>query len=162
MTHYVALRDVTENDLPVFFEQQADPDANRMAAFPARDHDAFTAHWAKSLGDKSVIIKTVIFDGHVAGNIVSWIQSGERDIGYWIGKADWGKGIASAALSQFLTHVTARPLYAHVAKHNIASLRVLHKCGFTISGEAKFPGADGQQGEEFILTLAAQDRSDAQ
>jgi RimJ/RimL family protein N-acetyltransferase len=51
--------------------------------------------------------------------------------------------------------VRARPLHAHVAKHNAASIRVLRKCGFAISGEARLSGADGGQGEEFILTLGA-------
>jgi hypothetical protein len=36
----MALRDVTEDDLPIFFEHQQDPDANRMAAFPAREREA--------------------------------------------------------------------------------------------------------------------------
>ena len=63
MTNDVLLRDVTESDLPIFFEQQLDPDANEMAAFPARDRDAFMAHWAKIMADDSVILKTILFDG---------------------------------------------------------------------------------------------------
>ncbi len=39
------LRDVTEDDLPILFEHQREPDANRMAAWPARSHGAFMAHW---------------------------------------------------------------------------------------------------------------------
>ena len=45
------------------------------------------------------------------------------------------------------------PLYARVAKHNIASIRVLRKCGFTISGEDGFLKTDGEGDEEFILVL---------
>jgi RimJ/RimL family protein N-acetyltransferase len=153
LTSGVLLRDVTESDLPIFFEQQLDPAANQMAAFPARARDAFMAHWTKILGDETVVTKTILFDGHVAGNVVSWQQSGEREVGYWIGKEYWGKGIATQALAVFLSHVTARPLYAHVAKHNIASIRVLEKCGFTISGE----GARGEEVEEFILILKAKE-----
>ena len=48
-------------------------------------------------------------------------------------------------------------MYARVAKHNIASIRVLQKCGFTISGDDKFTGADGIESEEFILTIGAND-----
>lgn len=44
MTNDVLLRDVTESDLPIFFEQQLDPDATAMAAFPSRDREAFMAH----------------------------------------------------------------------------------------------------------------------
>lgn len=125
-----------------------------MAAFPARDKEAFMAHWAKILSDDSVIIKTVLFDGVVAGNIGSWEQSGRRKVGYWIGKEFWGKGVAGKALFEFLGHVKARPLHAHVAKHNVASIRVLEKCGFTIASEEKDTSeAGGEVVEEFIFML---------
>jgi len=154
MTSDVQLRDVIESDLPIFFEQQLDPDATEMAAFPARDREAFMAHWAKIMANDSVILKSILCDSQVAGNIVSFIQSGEREVGYWIGKEYWGKGIATRALAAFLDHVTERPLYAHVAKHNIGSRRVLEKCRFTIVGEDKgFPDARGEEVEEFILKL---------
>jgi len=39
----VHLRDVEDDDLEVFFEQQRDPEAIRRAAFPARERDAFMA-----------------------------------------------------------------------------------------------------------------------
>ncbi len=146
MTNDVLLRDVIESDLPIFFEQQHDPVANQMAAFPARDREAFMAHWTKILADETNILKTILFDGQVAGNIVSWQQSGEREVGYLLGREYWGKGIATRALAAFLEHVKTRPLYAHVVKHNIASLRVLEKCGFTITGV---------EVEEFILILRA-------
>lgn len=151
----VTLREVIEGDLPVFFQHQADPDANRMAAFPARDKEAFDAHWAKTLANKTAIIKTILWDGNVAGNIGSWAQAGERKIGYWIGKEYWGKGIASAALSQYLEHDPVRPLKAHVVKSNVASIRVLQKCGFIVSGEEKFQDPDGFEGEELIMILRA-------
>jgi RimJ/RimL family protein N-acetyltransferase len=153
-TRRVLLRDVTEADLPTFFEHQRDPDANEMAAFPPRDWNAFMAHWATILDDETVTKKTILFHGQVAGNVVSFERSGRREVGYWIGKEYWGKGVASQALSQLLSQTTARPLHAHVAKQNIASLRVLQKCGFRISGEAAAvsdPGGD--QVEEFLLVL---------
>ena len=150
----VHLRAVMEDDLPIFFEDQLDPDAIQMAAFPARDRNAFMAHWAKILGDDTIAKKTILFDGLVAGNIVSFEHSGKQEVGYWLGKEYWGKGLATRALAEFLDHVTTRPLYAHVAKHNIASIRVLEKCGFTISGEDKeFSSADGQVVEGYILML---------
>ena len=156
MTNDILLRDVTDGDLTIFFEHQLDPDANRMAAFPARDRDAFTAHWTKILGDETVTLKTIVFDGHVAGNMVSFEQLGEPQVGYWIGKEYWGKGIATQALSEFLGYVKARPLYARVAKHNVASIRVLEKCGFTICGEDKGDSnAGGTEVEEYILKLSA-------
>lgn len=131
----VVLREVTEADLPIFFEHQRDPEANQMAAFAARDRDAFMAHWTKLLGDDSLVKRAVVVDGQVAGNIGSWEQDARAEIGYWFGREFWGKGIATRALSAFLREVTTRPLYAWVAIHNVASIRVLEKCGFTTSDE---------------------------
>ena len=155
MATEITLRDVQQDDLPIFFANQLDPDANHMAAFPSRTHDEFMAHWAKVLAETSNIVKTIIFRGAVAGNIGSWRVADERYVGYWLGKEFWGKGIASAALAQFLGLVRERPLHARVVKHNVASIRVLHKCGSTIFGEDSFRGPDGELEVEFIMLLAA-------
>lgn len=131
-TQNLRLRNVSEDDLSVFFEHQRDPEANRMAAFPARSWDAFSAHWYKILSDETVMVRTILVGEQVAGNVLSWEQDGKRLVGYWIGKKHWSKGIASQSLSKYLHVVTNRPLYAYVAQHNVASIRVLEKCGFAI------------------------------
>jgi RimJ/RimL family protein N-acetyltransferase len=149
----VRLREVTQVDLPIFFDHQRDPVANRMAAFPARDCQAFTEHWTtKVLGDDTVTKRTILLDEQVVGNIVSFEMSGETLVGYWIGRDNWGKGIASRALSLFLADVDTRPLHARVAKHNVASIRVLEKCGFLIVGEDTIMES-GDPIEELILRL---------
>lgn len=151
-TAEVRLRHVREDDLEIFFEHQEDPDANRMANFDARERDAFMGHWAKIMRDESVVVRTVEFEGGVAGNIVSWEHNGERDVGYWIGREYWGRGIATAALSAFLAEVDTRPLHAHVATHNVGSIRVLEKCGFEpTGGPMPVPGVEGV--EELLLKL---------
>jgi RimJ/RimL family protein N-acetyltransferase len=131
----VLLRDVEESDLPFFFEHQLDPEATHMAGFPARDRESFMAHWNRILRDESVVKKTVLFEGEVAGNIVSFMNSGEREVGYWIGREFWGRGVATRALAGFLRLEARRPLYAGVARHNVASIKVLENCGFRVSGE---------------------------
>ena len=143
-----------ETDLPVFFEHQQDPEANQMAAFPARDWNSFSSHWARILADTAIAKKTILFEGNVAGNIVIFEQSGLPQVGYWIGKDYWGKGVATKALSDFLGHVKVRPLYAHVAQHNAASIRVLEKSGFAVSGrDRSFANTGGEEIEEVILKL---------
>ncbi|MBX3054954.1 MAG: GNAT family N-acetyltransferase [Anaerolineae bacterium] len=135
MINSVLLRDVLEADLPIFYEQQLEPEATQMAAFPARERAEFMAHWQNNvLGNKRGLKKTILFDGQVAGNIVSFEQFGEREVGYWLGKEFWGKGIASRSVAEFVQLERTRPLYAHVARHNIASRRVLEKCGFVEAG----------------------------
>ena len=146
----VTLREVIQEDLPIFFEHQLDAEATRMAAFPSRDRDAFMAHWAKIMSNETGILNTILADDAVAGNIVYWEAAEEPNIGYWLGKTHWGKGIASAALPQFLAKIEARPVYAHVAKHNFASIRVLQKCGFQFTRENV---CDGNDGEELVMEL---------
>jgi RimJ/RimL family protein N-acetyltransferase len=156
MPDNIQLRDVIETDLPTFYEQQLDPEATEMADFPARTRDAFMAHWTKIMADPSVQVQTILFNGEVAGNIVCFEQLGEREVGYWLGKEYWGKGIATLALEEFLKAIETRPLYAHVAKHNIGSRRVLEKCGFRVAGEDRFFSTIfGRNIEEYILTLHA-------
>jgi len=154
MTDDVSLRRVEAGDLSIFFDHQMDPVANRRAAFPARDYPSFMAHWEKILKDGSVITNTILYDGEVVGNIVSWEQPGEREVGYWIGRDHWGKGIATRALAVFLENLSNRPLFAHVAEHNYASIRVLEKCGFSILRREKgISVANGDPTDEVILML---------
>lgn len=155
----VVFRDVTEDDLPVFFENQLDAEANRMAAFTAEDpadKNTFMEHWQRILADEAIVKKTVLFDGDVVGNVLAFEQFGEREVSYWIGREYWGKGIATKALSQFLGLVKTRPLYARAAKDNLASIRILEKCGFAVYGEDKgFSNARDEEVEEFVFRLGA-------
>ena len=154
MTGVVQLRDVLPSDLEIFFLHQMDPEATRLAAFLARDRQAFMAHWTRILADRADTIRTILLDGAVAGNIVAFQQAGRQLVGYWVGREYWGQGVATAALTQFLNHVTARPLYAFVAKHNAASIRVLQKCGFVVCAEdlAGIRAVDDEV-EEMLLIL---------
>lgn len=159
MAEEIHLRDVVDDDLPIFFEQQLDPGANHMAAFTSRDptdYDAFLAHWARVRADETTINQTILVDGAVAGNIACFSDFGEPDVGYWLGREFWGRGIATRALAAFLRQAQVRPIFARAAKDNTASLRVLQKCGFAIIGEDKgYSHARGHDVEEYILKLGA-------
>jgi RimJ/RimL family protein N-acetyltransferase len=129
----VRLRDVEPADIPVFYEHQADPDAVRLVAFATRDRAAHAAHLAAVVTDPEVIIRTVLDDdGSVAGQVLSFPRNGVREVGYWLGREFWGRGIATAALGAFLAVDTSRPLHAVVAEHNIGSRRVLEHHGFVV------------------------------
>jgi RimJ/RimL family protein N-acetyltransferase len=158
MKQELLLRDVLPNDLPIFFEQQLDQEANYMAAFTAKDptdREAFMTHWHKILGIETCIIKTIIFNKQVAGSVSSYEEEGKPEVTYWLGREYWGMGIATWALQELLaSHSQKRPMYARVAKDNMASRRVLEKCGFKIIGEDKgFANARSQEIEEYLLEL---------
>ena len=78
-------------------------------------------------------------------------------IGYWLGREFWGRGIASAAVLLLLRFESTRPLIARVAKHNLGSIRVLEKAGFTRVGEDVFSLPGPTPVEEIIYRLPADD-----
>lgn len=154
MTNEILLREVVEEDLPVFYAHQIDADAVEMAAHLPRDYEAFQLHWTDLLAKNAVVKKTILVDQRVTGYVISFVYFGVREVGFWIGKEYWGQGIATRALSKFLEQVPLRPLRASTAKHNRGSLRVLEKCGFRIVGEDKaFSNMGGRVVEGIVLNL---------
>src|SRR5580765_3908466 len=125
------LRDVVEADLPIFYQQQLDPESTRMAAFHAReDWTIFLAHWrTKVLGVPTCCKQTIVWNDRVAGYVSSWLQDERRLVAYWIGREYWGRGITCGPLADFRTHSPARPLPAFAGSHNIGSCRVRKKKG---------------------------------
>ncbi|MCZ0989869.1 GNAT family N-acetyltransferase [Streptomyces diastatochromogenes] len=152
----IALRAVEDSDLPVFFRQMTDPTALRMAAFGPKDpadRAAFDAHWRRIRASPDVL-RTVLADGAVVGSAAVYGEPGEREVTYWIERAYWGRGVATAALRALLAEVPERPLYARAAADNAGSLRVLEKCGFRVSARARgFANARGAEIDEVVLTL---------
>jgi RimJ/RimL family protein N-acetyltransferase len=153
----LTLREVRDDDLPLLFEQWADPVAAHMAAFTAPDHmdrDAFGRRWSRLRADGTVFARAIVVDDEVAGTIGSWGEPGEREVTYWIGRAHWGKGIATDALKALLAVDRSRPLHARVASDNLASRRVLEKCGFrVIATDRGVAEARSAEIEELVLRL---------
>jgi len=136
----VSLRPVEHADLPILYEHQADPAAAAMAAFPSRDLATFVAHWTTIGVVESVVARAIVVDGEVVGHVVSWLEGDRREVGYWIGRPWWGRGYATQALARLLEELPDRPLFAHVAAHNIGSRRVLEHCGFRPIEEVEADG----------------------
>ena len=132
----ITLRPVLATDLTTLFQQQLEPEAVAMSAYPSKDRGEFIRHWEGIMKNKNVTARTIIYKEKVAGHIIFWKESKyEQRVGYWIGKEFWRRGIASAAVAEFLLLVNIRPLFAEVANHNAASQKVLQKNGFTLHDE---------------------------
>src|SRR5207237_7605996 len=88
-------------------------------------------------GDPRITIRTVLAGGRVVGNVAAFVDDvfGKQEVTYWIGKEFWGQGIATRALSRFLTEVTKRPIYGRVAKDNVAWIRVVGQAGWRVTGD---------------------------
>lgn len=149
----IRLRPVGPSDLDTFFEHQRDPVALREGALTSRGRSEFDIHWAKILADPLGCHRTVESGGAVAGYVSSFVRDGLREVAYWYGREHWGKGIATAALREFLAAVDERPLFARVIVGHKASRRVLERVGFFIEATESAVGVSGEKIEEFLLRL---------
>jgi RimJ/RimL family protein N-acetyltransferase len=153
----VSLRQLEDRDLDAIYEQVTDPESIRMAAFTAEDQTdrrAFLDKISRLRADPSVSYRVIDVDGAVAGTISSFRIDDRLEVTYWVDRAHWGKGIASAALQLLLAETAERPVHARAATDNIGSLRVLEKAGFRRVGvDRGFARARGEEIEETILRL---------
>ncbi|MGX1269180.1 GNAT family N-acetyltransferase [Streptomyces phaeoluteigriseus] len=152
----IALRPVHDSDLPVFYRQMNDPESLRMAAFTPKDpadRGTFDAHWRR-IRASTAVVRAILADGDVVGSAAVYGEPGEREVTYWVDRAYWGRGIATAALGVLLAEVPERPLYARAADDNAGSRRVLEKCGFRLSARATgYAHARGAEIDEVVLVL---------
>lgn len=80
----------------------------------------------------------IIFKGELCGiigiNLQQDVYAKSVEIGYWLGEAYWGKGIATEALRQMTAYVEATfpvvRIFTSVFGNNIASMKVLEKNGY--------------------------------
>ena len=150
----VTLRDVTEADLPVFFEFeriQRERDGGVPGAGPRSVHAALDGehlgqrHRAQTDGTARRRGRGEHAELGAVGRYARRILDRARL---------WGRGVATRALTLFLTEVDTRPLHAHVVNRNIGSVRVLEKCEFRIVGEETVE-EPGVRIVEVILRLEA-------
>jgi RimJ/RimL family protein N-acetyltransferase len=158
MVATLSLREVIPDDVAVFFAQEQDPETRKVSAFtskrPAERHE-YEAYWARRLTDETVKMKTVLLGDDVIGYVAAFERIvGQREVAYWIGREFWGRNLATQALTLFLEQFTERPLYARCAMDNVASIRVLEKCGFVTYGRGRFFNeARAKEMDEWIFEL---------
>ena len=98
-------------------------------------------------------IFAIEYNGEYVGNI--GLHKGEdvyrksAEIGYFLGEPYWNKGIMTKAVNLIctygFTHLDIERIHTGVFEYNIASQRVLEKCGFT--NEAVFKLSVYKQGK---------------
>ena len=129
-----------------------------MAAFTRADPSdraAFDEHYQRVRSDPTNLLLAIDDGTGLAGTIGSFTLQGDREITYWIDPSRWGRGLASAALSEFLRREVTRPLMARVAEHNVGSAKVLTRAGFVrIGSETAYADGVGRDVVEHIYCLA--------
>ena len=102
--------------------------------------DEFIAY---CLAQKTPYVLAIMVGDKIAGCIGLELQTDtsrlSAELGYWIGEPFWGKGIATEAVKQMLEYISQRfpdlvRIFAGVFEKNVASMRVLEKCGFHLEG----------------------------
>lgn len=65
----------------------------------------------------------------------------KAELGFWLAKPYWGKGIMTAVVGKLVDHAFKQfnlvRISANIMVFNVASCRVVEKCGFTLEGLAK-------------------------
>lgn len=145
----IQLRPTAPADLPALFALQSDPESNDMAGTKPRSREAFFAAWDRNFADPGVNSRVIELGGEglgvpggvrsdgefeIVGSIARFQADGHDCVGYWIARRHWGKGIASRALTMFLSEEPRRALHATTASTNVASRHILEKCGFRCIG----------------------------
>lgn len=153
----VTLRAVEDRDLDAIYRQTTDPESIRMAAFTAEDQAdraAFLDRMSRLRADTTVSHRAIDVDGAAVGTIGSFRIDDRLEVTYWVDRAHWGKGIATAALQILLAETAERPVFARAASDNLGSIRVLEKAGFRRVGvDRGFAPGRGEEIEETILRL---------
>jgi ribosomal-protein-alanine N-acetyltransferase len=163
----IALREYADSDLERLVNLANNENVSRylVYTFPypyTRDD----AEWWIGTGSKQngAITRVIEYQGLFVGSVGITPQSGWREhlgeIGYWVAEDYWGKGIATTALHQMTDYGfktrNFRKLNAPVLAPNIASMRVLEKCGYELEGILK--GEVKKRGTYFDIHHFAQHR----
>ncbi|MEL6498277.1 MAG: GNAT family N-acetyltransferase [Planctomycetota bacterium] len=163
----VRLSFVADGDRELIRSIEDEPAGNAMANVLPRSVEAFDTHWGRIMTSPTVVTRIVeVCDDnawHRAGFVTSFLTSvavqGEsaerRCVGYRLGERWWGRGFMRIALGRFLDDVVReRPLWAVTAAENIASQRVLSRCGFDMI-DRRWSPATGRYpaGDEVVVRL---------
>ncbi|MEP0355277.1 GNAT family protein [Paraglaciecola sp.] len=137
----ITLRDFNEDDLAQLLCILNDPEVVKyLSSKIPTPYTLEDSQWWISTGSKIGIIKAIDFNGSLVGCIGAEPGSFEyqrsAEIGYWVAKEYWRKGIATHAINEMVSLVFKTTgivrLFASVFSENTASLNVLEKCNFKL------------------------------
>ncbi len=137
-TERLRLRRASDDDLDAIFEIMSDPETMRFWSSPPHGSREETARWLGSMidADRSEQSDEFIleFKGRVIGKLGAWQPP---EIGFFLHRNYWGRGLAAEALQQFIAYAAGRGLdclTADVDPRNHSCIRLLERAGFERSG----------------------------
>jgi [ribosomal protein S5]-alanine N-acetyltransferase len=169
-TDMLYLRELTEDDVPAWFERASDPESAVLAGDPIPESVEMGFQWLQrhrerfrqQAGIRWAIVPKGSTDS--VGTIGLAITSKEEriaELGIVIGRTYWGKGIGTSAAHLVTGYAFGTPglaeIQAEVLQRNLASRRLLEKVGFqllrTIPGD---PHSDIDFEDCFLFVLSSQ------
>lgn len=144
-TARLKLRHWREEDADDLFRYASDPKVSELALWPCHTSPEMSREVIRQyfMPDKDVYAMELKESGEVIG-CIGLVAAGEehyapiekeREVGYWIGRPHWGKGLTPEALNAMLDHwrdsLGLKSLLLTTDARNAASRRVAEKCGFT-------------------------------
>lgn len=147
-TNRITLRPWQESDAEALFKYASDPEVGPRAGWPVH----------KSLEESLDVIRNIFTNDHTwaielnetgeAIGCIGYYPSGESnigigeddaEIGYWVAKPYWNKGICTEALRLMIDYCFnvkgIHTLWCDYFVDNPASGRVMEKCGFQDTGK---------------------------
>ncbi len=148
-TTRLLIRDFIESDLDAVYAYGSDPEVVRYMAFPRSTLAGTREHIARCMAlaaeqprrgyDMGIALRST---GEIIGGITLGVfdrAAGEAAFSYLLNRAMWGQGYATEALSEMLrfgfTQLGLRRIADSCAVENVASARVMEKCGLRLESE---------------------------
>ncbi|HTA65626.1 MAG TPA: GNAT family protein [Xanthomonadaceae bacterium] len=131
------------------------------------DAHLFIAHALHLPGERTYAIE---INGEACGGIGAHpgegVERHSAELGYWLGRAYWGEGIATAAVRAIVPHALRElklyRLQARVFADNHASMKVLDRCGFLHEAVLRRLVVKGDRLLDMHIYAITRDRLDAQ
>lgn len=139
-TERLVLRRARPGDLDALHAMMSDAETMRYWSTPPHDDLTQTRDWLDSMIAVDMAISDdfiVEKDGETIGKLGTWRLP---EVGYLIGRPYWGRGYATEAMAAFVAYAFAHRtdhLIADVDPRNTASLALLSRTGFRVTGRAE-------------------------
>jgi [ribosomal protein S5]-alanine N-acetyltransferase len=163
----VSLRELTEEDIPAWFERATDIESADLAGDPVPDSIAMGTTWLQRHRDRfreraairwAVVPRDTPESVGTVGLIIKSSEDRIADLAVVIGRAWWGRGIGTAAAHLATNYgfetLGLAQIRAEALQRNVASIRVLEKLGFRLLGVAAGdPGSEPDSEVAFRYAL---------
>jgi len=169
----VFLREITESDIPAWFERASDLESAALAGDPIPKSIEMGFQWLRRHQERfrqqtsirwAIVPKGFTKSIGTIGLTITFKDQCIAELGIVIGRAYWGKGIGTAAANLVIDYafkiLGLLEIQAEVLQYNTASMRLLEKVGFQLMGTIPGdPGSETASEDLFLYVLSSQDKT---